>query len=364
MRQAEELSYLRIKKGWILVTCSGSLGNCVYADARFEKYIGTHDLIRIVPSGENLLPGSLYAFLACKYGYATLTHSQYGSVILHTNPEQVGGIPVPVFPVAFQRKVHEKIVESAHLREEADAARREAVEYFAHYDVPKQPKVFAKKLSQFSFSFAAYNNNLDADAIRAQYSDDSVTVGQLARDIFAPPLFKHIYLEKDNGHPFFTGREITFQNQRPYRYLSPRGVRDIADYTVRKGTLLVYKSGVIDGGMYGEVIMADGNLDGACLSDHVIRITPKTFIDACWMYAFLKSPGGFKLLQALNAGTAIPYMTPERLSEVRIPKPNGNAGRIERLVSEYIDKRVKGNNLENEAIDMVEREIASWQEGV
>ena len=81
------------------------------------------------------------------------------------------------------------------------------------------------------------------------------------------------------------------------------------------------------------------------------------------MYAFLKTAAGFKLLQALNAGTAIPYMTPERLSTIRIPRPNKEASAIEKWVSEYIDKRAKSNNLENEAIDMVEREIESWQEG-
>ena len=58
----------------------------------------------------------------------------------------------------------------------------------------------------------------------------------------------------------------------------------------------------------------------------------------------------------------IPFITPNRLSAVCIPKPNGDAERIEALVSEYIDKHAKSNNLENEAIDMVEREIESWQE--
>ena len=360
-KQADKLSYLRLKRGWILVTCSGSLGNCVLADARFEQFIATHDLIRIVPEKNKLESGALYAFLASRYGYATLTHSQYGSVILHTNPEQVGEIQIPVFPAAFQKRIHKLITESARLREEADAARKEAVGYFDHYDVAKQPTKFAKKLSEIGFSFAAYNNNLDVDVIRARYENNSVCIADLANDIFAPPLFKHIYLSKDNGHPFFTGREITFQNQRPYRWLSPRGVRAIADYTVTKGTLLVYKSGVIDGGMYGDVIIADDNLDGACLSDHVIRITPKNFSDACWMYAYLKSAAGFKLLQSIEAGTAIPYMTPDRLGNIKIPAPDSGAKRIERLVSDYIAKRVQSNNLENEAIDAVEAEIESWQ---
>lgn len=362
-KQVSQLEYLRLKRDWILVTCSGTLGKCVYADSRYEQFIGTHDLIRIVPAGRNVLPGVLYSFLTSRFGFATLTHSQYGSVILHTNPEQIRAIKLPVFPKTLQRKVHERIMESSRLREEADAACCKAVAYFADYDAPKQPTVFHKKLSQIGFSFAAYNNNKDVDAILEKYADRAVTIGDLAEKIFLPPLFKHIYLSKDNGHPFFTGREITFQNQRPYRWLSPLGVKDINDYTVRKGTLLIYKSGVIDGGMFGEVIMAGDNLDGAALSNHVMRVTLKSFSDACWMFAFLKSSAGFKLLQSLSIGTAIPEMTPQHVGALRIPVPDKNAVMIERFVTEYLSKRVKSNNLENEAIDMVEREIESWQEG-
>ena len=350
-----------VHKGWIFISRSGTVGRCVFANGMHDGLAASEDVIRVVPNGR-IPVGCLYAFLTSKYGYALLTQGTFGSVINHIEPSYIKALPVPVLPETFQRKVHEKIMESARLREEADAARCKAVAYFADYDVPKQPTVFLKKLSKIGFSFAAYNNNQDADAILEKYADRAVTIGDLAEKIFLPPLFKHIYLNKDNGHPFFTGREITFQNQRPYRWLSPLGVKDISDYTVRKGTLLIYKSGVIDGGMFGEVIMVDDNLDGAALSNHVMRVTPKSFSDACWMFAFLKSSAGFKLLQSLSIGTAIPEMTPQHVSALKIPVPDENAAMIQRFVTEYLSKSVKSNNLENEAIDMVEREIESWQE--
>ena len=362
-RQAEHLSHLRFQKGMILVTCSGTLGKCAYADARFEDFIGTHDLIRIVPRKQNLLPGVLYAFLAGRFGYATLTHSQYGSVILHTNPTQVKAIPIPVFPEKLQDRVHRLISDSAQLREEADIARNEAIGYFAHYDVEKQATCFSKKLSEIGFSFAAYNNNLDVDAILHKYRYNSVSIGELSDRIFAPLLFKHIYLDHDNGHPFFTGREMTCQNVRPYRWLSPLGVKDIQDYKLEKGMLLLYKSGTTgNGSILGNVVIADDNFDGVCLSDHVIRIRMKDLELAYWAYAFLKSQAGIKLLQALATGTMIPFITVPRLASLRIPKPDGDLEKISRLVSEYIAKRVKSNNQENEAIALIEAEIASWQE--
>ena len=289
-----------VRKGWIFISRSGTVGRCVFANGMHDGLAASEDVIRVVPNGK-MCVGCLYAFLASKYGYALLTQGTFGSVINHVEPSYIKSLPVPVFPESLQQKIHQRIMESARLREEADAARCKAVAYFADYDVPKQPTMFSKKLSQFGFSFAAYNNNLDVDAIRANYAGSSISLSEIADQIFVPPLFKHIYLDKDNGHPFLTGREMTFQNIRYYRWLSPRGVKDIRTYTIEKDMLLLYKSGTTDGGMLGDVLIADDNLNGACLSDHVIRIKPKSKLLACWAYAFLKSPGGVKLLQALES---------------------------------------------------------------
>ena len=362
-RQAADLEYLRFKKGMILVTCSGTLGKCAYADSRYEEFIGTHDLIRIVPRKSKLLPGVLYAFLAGRFGFAMLTHSQYGSVILHTNPDQVRTIQIPVFPDELQERVNRLVLDSARLREEADAAQKKAIRYFDCYDLPKQPAFFSKKLSRLCFSWTAYNNNLDVDAIRDSFGVEKVKLSQVSRSIFAPPIFKHIYLSKDNGYPFLSGREMTFQNQRFYRWLSPRGVRNIEEYVIHKGMLLIYVFGTTDGGMIGDVRIADENIDGVCLSNLVVRLVPDDFRTSCWIYAFLKSNAGRRLIQSLAKGSTIQFISTEHIFDVEIPKPNDDSDKIESWIEEYIDKRAKSNNMENEAIDMVEREIESWQEG-
>lgn len=360
-KQADHLRYLMLDSGWILISCSGTLGKCVYTDKRYAEMIGTHDLIRLVPKKSNIEPGVLYAFLAGKFGYAMLTHSQYGSVVQHTNPAQVSNIPIPVFPEELQKKVHALITESAKLREEADAARAKALKFFDNFAIQDQEKIFSKQLSRLHFSWAAYNNNLNVDAIKEKYSDQKVSLDKLTDRIFAPPLFKHIYLSSDNGYPFLTGKEVTYQNQRYYRWLSPRGVRDINDYIVKKGTLLIYKSGTTDGGILGYVTIVDDNLDGACLSDHVIRLNFKSFSDACWAYSFLKSKSGETLLQALATGTMIPFITPERLKNLEIPEPDIHKDEISVLIEEYLTKKSSGNNKENEAIRLIEEEIEKWQ---
>lgn len=178
--------------------------------------------------------------------------------------------------------------------------------------------------------------------------------------MFAPPLFKHIYLNTDNGYPFMTGAELTQFNLRYYRWLSPRGVKDINNYVVRQGTLLLYKSGTIDGNILGNVFIVDKKLDGCCLSDHVIRVLFNERKEAYWAFAFLRSNGAIKMLQRLATGTMIPFITPDKLSRILIPDHDENYSEIVNLVEQYIDYSSKSKECESLAISLVEQEIEKW----
>ena len=361
-KQASKLSYLMIEKDWILVTCSGTLGNVTYTNKTFCDKIATHDLIRIIPDDTKFKKGCLYAFLSSKFGYYQITQSQFGGVVKHINDKQAGAILVHQFPEAFQQEVDNLIQESARLREEAADALEKAVRYFDDRFVikPTIQKTFSLGLKDLKLGFAAYNNNREVDEFIDSYSSNSYELKSKTSKIFAPPLFKHIYLNKDNGYPFMTGSELTQFNLRYYRWLSPRGVKDINDYVVKKGTLLLYKSGTTDGGILGNVFIADKKLDGCCLSDHVIRIVFNEVEQAYWAYAFLRSKGAVRMLQRLATGTMIPFITPERVSHLLIPNPDNNYERIVSLIEKYIDLNSKSKEDETKAISMVEDEIEKW----
>ena len=361
-KQASTLNYLMLDKDWILVTCSGTLGNVTYTNKTFCNKIATHDLIRIIPDDIKYKKGCLYAFLSSKFGYYQITQSQFGGVVKHINDKQAGAILVPKFPDGFQKEVDDLIQESARLREEAADALEEAVNYFnGKFSInEKTQKTFSLELKDLKLGFAAYNNNLEVDEFIGKYSIDAYELKNKTSKIFAPPLFKHIYLSKDNGYPFMTGSELTQFNLRYYRWLSPRGVKDINDYVVKRGTLLLYKSGTTDGGILGNVFIADKKLDGCCLSDHVIRVVFNEERQAYWAFAFLRSKGGVRMLQRLATGTMIPFITPDRLSHILIPNPDDNYERITTLIEEYIDLNSRSKECEDRAINMVETEIERW----
>jgi len=355
------IEQMKLKKGWTLISRSGTIGNCAFANAKHAQKLASEDVIRLVPN--NILRGGLvYAYLASNHGHSLLTQGTFGAVIQHIEPNFIASLPIPKFPEAFQQEVDNLIQESARLREEAADALEKAVRYFDDRFVikPTIQKTFSLGLKDLKLGFAAYNNNREVDEFIDSYSSNSYELKSKTSKIFAPPLFKHIYLNKDNGYPFMTGSELTQFNLRYYRWLSPRGVKDINDYVVKKGTLLLYKSGTTDGGILGNVFIADKKLDGCCLSDHVIRIVFNEVEQAYWAYAFLRSKGAVRMLQRLATGTMIPFITPERVSHLLIPNPDNNYERIVSLIEKYIDLNSKSKEDETKAISMVEDEIEKW----
>lgn len=353
---------LEVKKGWTLVTCGGTIGDTVFTNNLLAKCWVSQHVMRVIPN-DSIKEGMLYAYLATKYGKLLLTTGTYGSVIPTISSENIAVLPIPNFPDSFQKEVDDLVQQSATLREQAAAKLDEAVKYFDdQYQIsPDTQQIFTKKVNNLPMGFASYNNNLEVDAFIETYKSHSVKLANITTKVFAPPLFKHIYLNKDNGYPFMTGSELSKFNLRYYRWLSPRGVKDINDYIVRKGTLLLYKSGTTDGGILGNVFIADDQLDGCCLSDHVIRVVFKDEKMALWTFAFLKSKGSVRMLQRLATGTMIPFITPERLSELFIPTPDDKYDEIASLIEDYVKLISQSKQDENKAITMVEQEIEKWQ---
>lgn len=355
------IEQMRLQEGWILISRSGTIGNTAWATKQHAQKLASEDVIRIDPN--NILrAGFVYAYLSSSYGHSLLTQGTFGAVIQHIEPDFVASLPIPQFPAKFQEKVDNLIKESARLRDEATASLEKAVSYFnKKYPFPNIGKTFfSKKTNDLKFSWAAYNNNLGVDLFVNSYKSSALKLSSLTTKIFSPPLFKHIYLKYDNGHPFMTGSELTKFNMRYYRWLSPKGVKDINDYIVSSGMLLLYKSGTIDGGILGNTYIVDEELNGCCLSDHVIRICFKENKNALWTFAFLKSNGGVHLLQRLATGTMIPFITSDRLGEIFIPKPDVEYENVAKWVSQYILKISEAKRFENKAVSLIEKEIDGW----
>src|SRR5690606_24600790 len=114
-----DIEALRVKKGQILLTCSGTIGNCSIVSKTLDNKIFSHDLIRIDCKDEMDI-GYVYAFLKTKIGYTLINTNNYGAVVSHIEPEHLNNIPIPNPPSMLKKRIHELIMQSYELRDESN----------------------------------------------------------------------------------------------------------------------------------------------------------------------------------------------------------------------------------------------------
>lgn len=120
----------KLKTGWILMTCSGTLARTCYIYKNYENWVATHDLIRIVTS-EDFDSGYLYVFLSTDYGYQQAIKFKHGAVIDHLTPHQIEQIIVPIPSNKQQKEIGDLVRKAYELRAEAIQLEDEAQELLA-----------------------------------------------------------------------------------------------------------------------------------------------------------------------------------------------------------------------------------------
>jgi type I restriction enzyme S subunit len=87
-----------ISAGWILVTCSGTIGRVAIAPSHWDGWAASQHILRIIPNENNTEcpPGYLAAFLESPIGQAQLTAQIYGAVVDELTEDQARSVRVPV----------------------------------------------------------------------------------------------------------------------------------------------------------------------------------------------------------------------------------------------------------------------------
>lgn len=361
-KQASILSYLMLKKDWIVVTCSGTIGNVTYTNSSFENHIATHDLIRIVPNDEKILRGYLYAFLASKYGYNQLTQSQFGGVVKHINAEHVRNIKVPCFAEFFQEEVNDLVQEAARLREKAADALEYAISFFnTLFPIPFKDnclgKVSSKEImtsinKRFEASFHISEGKDIDKYIKEHYEWKSL--GEVCSNISRPDIFKRYYVK--NGITFLGGADIFLATPDSEKRLSKTKTENIRQLAIKEGTILLPRSGTI-----GNVAWAHAGHAQKLASEHVIRLLPNDILRAGYVYAFLASKYGKLLIQRYIFGSVIQHVEPPHLKLIPVPIIDQKTmDDIHDKIMIYSSAMGKAIEFERKAILMVEQEIEKW----
>jgi type I restriction enzyme S subunit len=124
--ETENLDDMLVKRGWILVTCSGTIGRTSFVWHNFEDYAASQHILRVLPDNDKVDPGYLYCFLASDYGYYQIHRFRHGSVIDEVTDQQLRKVVVPLPSPSKQREVgdlvrlaYEKRAKALMLEDEA-----------------------------------------------------------------------------------------------------------------------------------------------------------------------------------------------------------------------------------------------------
>lgn len=371
-KQAKKLSYLMLEKDWILVTCSGTLGNVTFTNRCFENKIATHDLIRVVPSDINLRKGCLYAFLTSKFGYYQITQSQFGGVVKHINDKQLGNILVPKFPDYLQNETDILIKESASLREEANNELYSALSQLSQYIQSREcssrfktsivnVKDIKHSLQQRLDPPALMNDGVEAMSeviSRMPYK----LIGELDFVVRRPGIFKRVYV--DNGIPYIKGSEIFLVN--PFRRcerLSRTRTPFIDEMKLKEGQILVTCAGSC-----GNIKMITKEYEDkeSIGSQDIIRIDSdnvdgNTLINKEYLFTYLQLPFVNSYIQSMKYGSVIERIEPFHIESIPVVVPSQELSNIIKShIKKYMDNTYKAFIAEDRAISMVEQEIEKW----
>jgi type I restriction enzyme S subunit len=381
-KMTHAIDQLYLKKGWTLITRSGTIGQTVFTNANFENKTATEDVIRVIADPGKIKPGFLHAFLASKYGYSLLTQSTYGAVIQHIEPHHIADLPVPLFPPDQQQRIHELIVQAAELRVEGNRLLREAekmlmehanlpdlnkedYEYFGAHSGERATSTFQvgiKEVSSLTINAFNYSRKISQIKKNIKQKTASITLAECLNDdgIFTTGSFKRLELDSP--------KSIQLINQSDIFNIKKTG-KSIARIFAKTENLVKYGEVLIAGvGTLGEnetfcrCVFANEELEGQLISGEFLRMNTNNKVPSGYLFTYLSSPYGFRLIRSTHSGTKLCRPIKELLKDIPVPILDDKImSEIDHMVKKSHNMRYRALLKENQAITLIETEIASWQ---
>lgn len=367
-----DIDALRVKRGQVLLTCSGTIGNCTYVRNTLDNLIFSHDLIRIEPKEYN---GFIYAFLKSRIGVTIINTNNYGSVIKHIEPEHLNHIPIPNPPPILKQTIHNLIEESFKLRDESNELMDEAQALLKEaLHLPDVEELQAEQVDHkagmlnYSVPLSALGNRLDASyhvpivkAIEQRLektAKEVVRVGdsRISQSVILPGRFKRIYVEEDSGIVFFSGKNISELDPSDKKYLSfsQHDEKIKNELTIREGMILVTCSGTI-----GKTTFVPKHWDGWAMTHDIIRLVPANNEISGYLYAWLSSPYARELINRFTYGAVVGHIEKEHILRVSVPLL------LDENIQQEINNRVlDGNKKRTEAYDLEQKALTVLDEQV
>lgn len=368
----ERVSDLHVKKGTVLISRSGTIGNMSFVNETLEKFLISEHAMRLEC---NSYPGYVYAYLKTKTGQALIRSNIYGSVIQQIEPEHLATIPIPDAPKEMKSKVDNLIVQSYTLRDESNALideatqllidelRLPAIEDFnvGYFKKDAPVETFNVKLSDMEYRLDASYHVPIVEAITkhlTKHAEKVTTVAdkRISKSIILPGRFKRVYVEEGQGRVFIGGKQL-FEldpSNKKYLSLSQHGDRIEKQLELHENMTLITCSGTI-----GKVALVGKHWKNWTANQHIIRVVPADDRIAGYLNIFLASDYGYHLITRHTYGAVIDEIDNTHVSRIPIPllKSHDVQLQINALALEANEKRYEAYKLEQKALEIMDEEV-------
>ena len=370
-KTSTDLDALRVKKGQILMTCSGTVGKVTLVSNTMDNYIFSHDLLRINVKNERDI-GYLYTYFLTELGRLIVSANNYGAVIKHIEPSHLLSVPVPNAPLLIRKLCNEKIEESFRLRDLSNNLLEKANKILKEkLSLPSidelQEEIKSKKQLGFTVSSKDLSNRLEAKyhhplvkKILIHLEKNAGCIKPLSnhlvsRSILLPSRFKRYYVEPEYGVPFLGGKEILELDPRGDKFLSLKQHGDLIknQLILKENTILITCSGTI-----GKVCLVPKHWNGWAASQHLLRVIPLSDKNAGYLYAWLSSEWALPLIRRYTYGAVVFEIDQHHLGDVPVPIiDEENMDLINNLVLEANCLRTKAYDLEQESLNIFNNQV-------
>lgn len=353
-----------VSPGWILVTCSGTVGNVIISYSAHAESVISHDLLRVQIEDDHSLRSYVYTFLRTRFGRTMMRGSHYGNVVRHLEVSHLEQIPVPIVD-RLLGEMHRRIGAVFASRDEAYRLDMTARQRFADAlsDQPEAPPeegyaVHTSRLFHGRRRLEAFAHSPGAQRVARTYERNAESVarlGQIAR-AFVPARFRRIYGE--HGTTYIDSGPVFKVNPELSKHLTSATRINFDAYMVQRGWLLMACSGQTYG-INGQAILASRWHEGMVITQHVMRIVPTDTIRPGYLQTVLSHPSlGQPLVVSRAYGTSVPELAAEDIERLPIPRlAKQEEDEIADAAESASELRMKANEEENHAVLKLESEL-------
>lgn len=327
-----KLEQLLIRKGDVLISCSGTVGNVSLAGETIAGMALSQHAIRLrAPDFDTA--GYVTAFLRSRYGRVQLVQGSYGSVVVHIEPEHLERVRIPDLPSIRRIAIGSEMWAASQLRDRANVLLDEADDLL-HERLQLRPlrevaprsrgsnshQVRASQLAgRLDASFHGPRTALALEQLSSQSAPVmSLGARQVTKEIRAITKFRKRTYVPRGGIPMLSSKQLFQIDPVDVKRLAKGAhTKDLAEIALEPDMIAITRSGTI-----GKVQIIPEYMKGWTASEDATRVLSAESMDPGYLYAWLASDYGRQLIARHSYGSVVLHVDLDMLSSVPVPVPS------------------------------------------